>query len=173
MKGLVTILATGIITGFFLSRNRYFIVKYAKPGKKVATIAHVASKGNLDEKIIEVMLTSMTTETVGLYRVDEETIQDAGFELAKYGSPESCFLAMHLSNYSGVKYPESTNEIIREAACMFLSYPDSSSVARIIEIVRGKYLFEDVISTEVQQPKQEEKEDGDLRRDDFGDYESL
>jgi len=159
MKGLVTVLATGIISGFFLSRNRYFIVKYAKPGKKVATIAHLASKGNLDDRFIEVMLTSMATETIGLYRVDEETILKAGIELAKYGSPESCLLAMHISNYSGIKYPESINEIIREASCLFISCPDSSIVSRIIEIVRGKYLFEDVICL----PKPQEKEkDGDL-----------
>jgi len=171
MKGFVTVIATGIITGFFLSRNRYFIVKYAKSGKKVATIAHVASKGNLNEKIIEAMLASMATEIIGLYRVNEETIQDAGLELAKYGSPESCLLAMHLSNYSGVKYPESTNEIIREASCMFLCCPDSSIVSRIIEIVRGKYLFEDVIC--LSKPREQQKQYGDLRADDFGDYERL
>ena len=160
MKGLVTVLATGIISGFFLSRNRYFIVKYAKPGKKVATIAHLASKGNLDDRFIEVMLTSMATETIGLYRVDEETILKAGIELAKYGSPESCLLAMHISNYSGIKYPESINEIIREASCLFISCPDSSIVSRIIEIVRGKYLFEDVIG--LLKPQEQEK-DGDLQ----------
>lgn len=169
MKSLVTILATGVITGFFLSQNKYFIVKYAKPGKKVATIAHLASKGNLDDAFIEAMLASMATETIGLYRVSEEIVLKAGLELAKYGSPESCLLAMHLSNYSGIKYPESINEIIREAACLFVSCPDSSVVSRIIDIVRGKYLFEDVISL----TKPQEDKDGDLRADDFGDYESV
>jgi hypothetical protein len=114
----------------------------------VAIVAHQASKGNLDDELVEAMLDVIATETIGSYRVNEDTILKAGRHLATYGTPESCLLAMHLSNYSGVRYPEEINEIIREAACLFVSCPDSSILARIIEIVRGKYLFEDPIRVE-------------------------
>ena len=131
--------------GMLLLHNKYLIIRSAPPGKKIATVAHQAATRKLDDHFVSAMLDVVATETLGLYRVKEDTILTAGLKLARHGTPESCLLAMHLSNYSGIKYPEEINEVLREAACLFVMCPDSSILSRIIEIVRGKYLYEDLI----------------------------
>ena len=127
----------GIFTGFLISRNRYFILKTAKPGYKIQTIARQVCRGALSDRIVKVMLKVLSTETIGTYDVDCDLIYKAGEKLAKYGSPDACLLAIHLSNYSNVHYSRVTHETIREASCNFIG--DS----RTIEIIRGKYLYQD------------------------------
>lgn len=129
----------GIISWFFVSRNRHVILKKAHPGHKIHTIATQVVRGNLNDRTIKLMLDVLSSETEALHPLTEELIEKAGLELAKYGTPESCLLAMHLSNFSGINYSDRVTEIIRNAACLFEA---GSSDSRTIEIVRGKYLFQ-------------------------------
>ena len=142
---IIPLFASIALSGVLFLRNKYVIIKLAPHGKKIATVAHQAATRKLDNTFVSAMLDVVATETLGLYRVKEDTILTAGLKLARHGTPESCLLAMHLSNYSGIKYPEEINEVLREAACLFVVCPDSSTLSRIIEIVRGKYLYEDLI----------------------------
>jgi hypothetical protein len=127
----------GIFAGFLVSRSRYFILKTAKPGYKVQTIARQVCRGTLNDRILRVMLKVLNTETIGTYAVDCDLIHKAGEKLAKYGTPDACLLAIHLSNYSDVNYSEVIHETIREASCNF------TETSRTVEIIRGKYLYQD------------------------------
>jgi hypothetical protein len=129
----------GIISWFFVSRNRHLILKRARPGHKIHTIITQVVRGNLDDRIIKVMLDVLNSESAEIYPIPEELVEKAGLELAKYGTPDSCLLAMHLSNFSGINYSEQVTEVIRNAACLFEA---GSSDSRTIDIVRGKYLFQ-------------------------------
>jgi hypothetical protein len=73
----------------------------------------------------------------------EEVIYKAAIELAKHGTPQSCYLAIQLSNYSDIKYPEEIEELLRDAACKFAPSDGHKrfDISRIIDIVRGKYLY--------------------------------
>ncbi len=136
---VAALFATG---AFFAFKNRSLRLDIARPGKKLREIAKQASRGKLNDKLITKMLKVLSSETIGRYDVDSEIIEKAGIALATHGTPESCLLAMHLSNYSDVQYSESTTELMRNAACMF---SDTVSDTRTIDIVRGKYLFENLI----------------------------
>jgi len=142
---ILPLFASIAISGVLFLRNKYLTIRCAPPGKKVATVARLAANTKLDDDFIAAMLDVVSKETIGLYCVNEDTILKAGLKLARHGTPESCLLAIHLSNYSGVKYPEETNEVLREAACLFVPVPDYSPMSRIIEIVRGKYLYAEII----------------------------
>jgi hypothetical protein len=142
---LVSSVVVCSLTAFYISQNRYFRLKTAKNGQKIRTIVEQVVKGNLNDRVIQTMLDVLSTEMIGVHDVNTDLVYKAGFELAKYGTPHSCLLAMHLSNYTGVKYSETIIEIIREASCFFIVGSDYSSVSRIVEIVRGKYLYEDYI----------------------------
>jgi len=85
------------------------------------------------------MLDVLNSESAEIYPIPEELVEKAGLELAKYGTPDSCLLAMHLSNFSGINYSEQVTEVMRNAACLFEA---GSSDSRTIDIVRGKYLFQ-------------------------------
>jgi hypothetical protein len=128
-----------LVAVFVIQNNRYFKLRTARRGKKLLVVAEQAARGGLNDRIVQVMVDTITSEYMDTYSIQEDLVHRAGLELAKHGTPESCLLAMYVSNYSGVKYPESTNEIIREAACNFTGIQDS----RTVDIVRGKYLFED------------------------------
>ena len=127
----------GVFAGFIISRNRYFILKTAKPGYKIQTIARQICRGSLNDRIIKVMMTVLGTETIGTYDVDCDLIYKAGEKLARYGTPDACLLAIHLSNYSNVNYSNVIHETIREASCNF------TDTSRTVEIIRGKYLYQD------------------------------
>ena len=129
----------GLAAVFVIQNNRYFKLKTARRGKKLLVVVQQTARGRLNDRIVQVMIDELTNEYIDTYSIKEDLVHSAGLELAKHGTPESCLLAMYVSNYSGVKYPESTNEIIREAACNFACTQDS----RTVDIVRGKYLFED------------------------------
>jgi hypothetical protein len=131
------LLLFGIFAGFLISRNRYFILKTAKPGHKIKTIAQQVCRGTLNDRTIKVMLDVVSTESIGTYNVDQGLINKAGEKLAKYGTPDSCLLAMHLSNYSNIDYSDVVHETIREASCHFVE------TSRTVDIIRGKYLFQD------------------------------
>jgi hypothetical protein len=109
----------------------------AKPGYKIQTIAHQVCRGALNDRIVRVMLTVLSTETIGTYEVECGLIHKAGEKLAKYGTPDACLLAIHLSNYSNVNYSDVIHETIREASCNF------TDTSRTVEIIRGKYLYQD------------------------------
>jgi hypothetical protein len=129
-------------TAFFVFRNRSIRLDFVGPGKKIRAIAKQASRGKLNDALVTKMLKVLSSETIGHYDVDSKIIEKAGIELARYGTPDACLLAMHLSNYSDVKYSESTIELIRNSACMFSV---NGGDTRTIDIVRGKYLFDNLI----------------------------
>lgn len=131
------LLLFGIVSVWLVTRNRYLILKMARPGCKIHTIARQVCRGNLNDHIIKVMLAVLSSETIGTYYINSELIHKAGLKLSKYGTPESCLLATHLSNYSNINYSEAIHETIREASCNF------TGNSRIIEIIRGKYLYQD------------------------------
>ena len=131
-----------VTVAFLVFKNRFIRLDFAGPGKKIRAIANQSSKGRLNDKLVTKMLKVLSSETIGHYDVDAEIIEKAGMELARYGTPDACLLAMHLSNYSNVDYSESTIELIRNSACLF---PENVFDTRTIDIVRGKYLFENLI----------------------------
>jgi hypothetical protein len=131
------LLLLGLFAGFLISRNRYFILKTAKPGHKIKTIAQQVCRCRLNDHTIKVMLSVLSTETIGTYDIDCDLIHKAGEKLAIYGTPDSCLLAIHLSNYSNINYSEVIHETIREASCNF------TETSRTVEIIRGKYLYQD------------------------------
>ena len=129
------------LAGFMLMRNRFVKLKTARSGQKVKVISEQVTRGKLNDGIINTMLEILGTE-VDTHAVSPDLIHKAGAKLAKYGTPESCLLSLHLSNYSGIAYPEETNELLREAVCKF---EVTRSNSRTVDILRGKYLFEDII----------------------------
>ena len=133
------LLLIGIVSWFFISRNRHLILKRARPGHKIHTIAVQVTRGNLNDRILKVMLEVLNTEDMGTYRINEKLIEKAGSILAKHGTPDACLLAMHLSNFSGVNYSDEVTENIRNAACLF---EVGSSDSRTIDIVRCKYFYQ-------------------------------
>jgi hypothetical protein len=129
-------------TVFFAFTNRSIRLDCARPGKKIRAIAKQSSKGKLNDTLVKKMLKVLSSETIGHYDVESEIIEKAGVELARYGTPDACLLAMHLSNYSDVQYSESTIELIRNSACVFTV---NGGDTRTVDIVRGKYLFDNLI----------------------------
>jgi hypothetical protein len=125
-----------------LYKNRYIRIRSASCHKRLRVIVEQAARGHLNDGIVSVMIYNLTgrLRCVKAYAVEEKLVHKAGLELARHGTPDSCILAMHISNYTGVEYPVSTNEIIREAACNFKSTDDS----RTVDIVQGRYLFGDI-----------------------------
>ena len=91
----------------------------------------------LSDSIIDYML-AKTHNGIEDGEVPSELVEQVAVKLGTYGTPQACLLAIHLSNYTGVKYSEKTNEVLRHAACEFKCKP-SFSLDRTIEIVRGKY----------------------------------
>jgi hypothetical protein len=138
----ISSVATGAIMALVFHKHAFIRLKLAQPGKKIQVIAERVVRGTLNDVVIACMLDVLNSETMGTYNVREELVYEAGFKLATYGSPESCLLAMHLSNYTGVKYSNEITEKIRDAACLFVPGHDS----RTVDIVRGKYLYEDPVS---------------------------
>ena len=140
------IVLAALAVAFIFQQNRYIRIRSASCRKRLRVIAEQAARGQLNDGIVSVMIYNLTgrLRCVKAYAVDEKIVHKAGLELARHGTPDSCILAMHISNYTGVHYPESTNEVIREAACHFKSTDDS----RTVDIVQGKYLFEDSIQNQ-------------------------
>jgi hypothetical protein len=138
MKLILTALAA---SAFIIHNNRYIRIRSASCHKRLRVIVEQAARGHLNDGIVSVMIYNLTgrLRCVKAYAVDEKLVHKAGLELARHGTPDSCILAMHISNYTGVEYPDSTSEIIREAACNFKSTDDS----RTVDIVQGRYLFGD------------------------------
>jgi hypothetical protein len=141
----VALLLSGALLAVYIKSTRYFKLKTARTGQKIRTIVEQAAKGNLNDRIVHVMLGVLSSEDIGLYKVDKDLVEQAGHELANYGTPHSCLLAIHISNYTGVGYSTKVTENIRDAACHFPWEPNYSEIARVIDIVRGKYLYEDSI----------------------------
>jgi len=142
MKLVVAAVVVIATSAFFVFKNRSIRLDFVRPGRKIRTIAIQVSRGNLTDKLVTKMLKVLSSETIGRHKVDAEIIEKAGIELARHGTPDACLLAMHLSNYSGVEYSESTIELIRHSACMF---SDDVWDTRTIDIVRGKYLYDNLI----------------------------
>lgn len=129
-----------LAAAFVLHRNRFIRIRTASRHRRLRVIVEQAARGRLNDGIVDVMVYNLTGRMpIDRYPVKEELVHKAGLELARHGTPDSCILAMYISNLTGVKYPDSTSEIIREAACHFKSTHD----ARTVSIVQGKYLFED------------------------------
>jgi hypothetical protein len=140
MKFVVAALA--IASAFVVYNRRVLRLRTAARGRKLLAVSKEAARGKLNDRIVRLMLETLSSEYIDAYTVQEDIVHKAGLELGLHGTPDSCLLAMYISNYSGMSYPESTNEIIREAACHFTS-PHHDS--RTVDIVQGKYLFEDSI----------------------------
>lgn len=137
MKLVLVALATA---AFVIYKNRYIRIRTASRHKRLRVIVEQAARGCLNDDIVDVMVYNLTGRMpIDRYPVKEELVHKAGLELARHGTPDSCILAMYISNLTGVKYPDSTSEIIREAACHFKSTQDP----RTVSIVQGRYLFED------------------------------
>ena len=92
---------------------------------------------NLSDSIVDYML-SKIHNGIEDGEVPSELVEQVAVKLGTYGTPQACLLAIHLSNYTGVKYSEKTNEVLRHAACEFKCKP-FLLLDRTIEIVRGKY----------------------------------
>jgi hypothetical protein len=142
MKLVLVALAAACI----LYKNRFIRIKTSSRSRRLRVIIEQAARGHLNDGIVSVMIYNLTARApIDMYDVKEDLVHKAGLELARHGTPDACILAMYISNFTGVKYPESTSEIIREAACHFKSTDDP----RTVNIVQGKYLFEDSICDQV------------------------
>jgi hypothetical protein len=121
---------------WILTKLRQFFIRLVP---SIQNVAWHASHGRLSDPLIDTMLE--TKFKVGYCR--EEVIYKAAIELAKHGTPQSCYLAIQLSNYSDIKYPEEIEELLRDAACKFAPSDGHKrfDISRIIDIVRGKYLY--------------------------------
>ena len=94
---------------------------------------------NLSDFIVDHMLNIISKTIIdGEDEVPIELVEQVAVQLGTYGTPQACLLAIHLSNYTGAKYSEKTNEVLRHAACEF-KCKSSLALDRTIEIVRGKY----------------------------------
>lgn len=93
---------------------------------------------NLTDEAVDQFIDEVSLDLVE--ETPEEIVHQAGLKLAKYGTPNSCLLAIYIANYSDTTYPESTVEVFRNATCEFKPVKDTSPMARTIEIIRGKFL---------------------------------
>jgi len=134
------VLAALAASAFIIHNNRFIKIKTSSRSRRLRVIIEQCARGRLNDGIVEVMIYNLTGRMpIDRYAVKEDIVHKAGLELARHGTPDSCILSMYISNFTGVQYPESTSEIIREAACHFKSTDDP----RTVNIVQGKYLFED------------------------------
>jgi hypothetical protein len=133
------LLAIAAASAFVVYKNRTFRIKMARRSQRLRVVVEQAARGHINDRVVDMMTYAITAGYIEKYIVDADVVTRAGLELARHGTPESCLLAMYISNFTGVQYPDSTSEIIREAACHFKSTDDP----RTVNIVQGKYLFED------------------------------
>ena len=115
----------------------YWYDKLFSPPVMFTMVNRLHNTKNLSDFIVDYMLAKIHN---GLEdgEAPVELVEEVAVKLGTYGTPQACLLAIHLSNYTGVKYSEKTNEVLRHAACEFKCKP-FLLLDRTIEIVRGKY----------------------------------
>lgn len=134
------------LLNFVINQHRMYVIKYTQPSKKILTVTKQIIRGNLSDEIISLMIDTISTVYIDTYPIESDIIQKCGLVLAKHGTPDSCLLAIFLSNYTDVKYNEHVFEILTNAACEFKPVKDTSRHARTIEIVRGKFINSNIFN---------------------------